>query len=365
MIKLEINNVLRTNSVLRTKQAAGTKRVAGIQRVASIKNTSGTVRIIGMGSALPSLEIGNADFLSLNGTSDEWIRQRSGIVNRRYCGDGETSATLALEAALNAMAMAGVTADELDLIICGTVSPAQATPPNAAMVQTALGCRPIPAFDLSSACTGFMFGMHVARQWLAGGSIKTALVIGSECLSRLLDFSDRSSCFLFGDGAGAAILQSGSGTGARIVSSDIATDGRQGELIQVPSLSRSPSVLTTLGNSGNAIKIEGREVFRFAVTACLNNLQDLKCQNGFCWSEIDLILPHQVNIRILEAIADKLGVPLGRFFVNLDKYGNTGAASVPIALDEAVRLGKIKDGGKVVMFSMGGGLSWATALLHF
>lgn len=323
------------------------------------------ITVAGTGSAIPSIRVPNDEFVKLVDTSDQWIRQRSGIETRYFCDAHENSATLSVQAAQAALESSGFDAAEIDVIICATVSPHRTTPANATIIQAALGCRAIPAFDLSSACAGFLFALHTAKLWLESGAAQTALVIGAEALSRLVDFSDRESCFLFGDGAGAVVLTSRPSSGGILISSSITSEGRGADLIQVPSAGRSCNPFATDANSLDAIRIQGREVFRMAVKISVASLQGLRQEQGFEWDEIDWFIPHQANLRILEAIADKLQISMERVFVNLTSLGNVGGASIPIALDQARRQGIVGSGQRVVMFSIGGGLSWGTALLDF
>ncbi len=325
------------------------------------------VALTGTGSCLPARVVPNDEFaeaLNLD-TSDEWIRTRTGIRARRFAGLGETSASLGTAAARNALASARLDPGEIDLIICATVTPDLMCPANACLIQAGLECRCIPAFDISAACSGFLYALSVASQFVRTASAKHALVVGSEVLTRAMDLTDRNSCILFGDGAGAVVL-SGSpvlNTGVRNIR--LYSDGSRQELIQVPSRVTpnpppGPAPLQRL----DYLRINGREVFRFAVTRMVELIQqaEIDCRemglNG-----PDVLIPHQVNQRIIDAALTTSGFPAEKVMVNLDKYGNTSAASVPIALDEALRTGRCKPGDTVLLVAFGGGLTWSSAIV--
>jgi 3-oxoacyl-[acyl-carrier-protein] synthase-3 len=321
------------------------------------------VKLLGTGSCLPGRAVTNADIAATLDTSDEWIRVRTGIHERRFAGPSETAATLGAAAARNALAAAGLSPKDLDLLIVGTVTPDLMCPSTAALIQGYLGTRVLPAFDLSAACSGFLYGLGTARAYLLAGMACTALVIGTEVLSRTLDFSDRNTCILFGDGAGAVVLQASETN--HLHSVRLYADGSRPELIQVPSTVTpnpppGPIALPQLRN----VRMQGREVFKFAVTKMTELIEDARRDCGELGLKgIDLLVPHQVNQRIIDSAVETTGFPKDRVMVNLARYGNTSAASVAIALDEAIREGKCHPGDTVLLAAFGGGLTWASALL--
>lgn len=322
----------------------------------------------GTGRAVPSRVVQNeefADALNLD-TSDEWIRTRTGIRERRFAELGETSATLGTLAARQALESAGVSPGEIDLIICATVTPDLMCPANACLIQSALGCRPVPAFDLSAACSGFLYALSTATQFIRTGVARHALVVGAEVLSRALDFKDRNSCILFGDGAGAVVLSTTDLTDSRgIRSIRLYADGARQEFIQVPSkVTPNPPPGSGLLQHLEYIRINGREVFKFAVYRMIELIERAEedCQ-ALGLPGIQLLIPHQVNQRIIDAALEATSFPRDRVMVNLDKYGNTSAASVPMALDEAIRSGRCQPGDTLLLVAFGGGLTWSSALL--
>jgi 3-oxoacyl-[acyl-carrier-protein] synthase-3 len=321
------------------------------------------VAIRGTGSFVPARVVPNEEFTDTLDTTDEWIRTRTGIRERRYAHPGETSASMGAEASRQALAAAGVGPADVDLIVCATVTPDLMCPATACLIQAALGCRPIPAFDLGAACSGFVYALSVAQQYVRTGASRAALVVGAEVLSRVSDFADRNTCILFGDGAGAVVLTPGErGTGIHKVR--LFADGARQELIQVPSMVTpnpppGPGTLPQL----RFLRMHGREVFKFAVYTLIELIEQAQKDCVELGRELSLIVPHQVNVRIIDAALEALGMPAGRVVVNLDKYGNTSAASVPLALDEAVRTGRAKPGETVLLAAFGGGLTWSSALL--
>lgn len=325
------------------------------------------VALRGTGSALPDRVVPNQEFtdvLKLD-TSDEWIRTRTGIRERRYAAPHETSATLGTAAARNAIADAGLRPEDIDLIICATVTPDMMCPANAALIQAGLGCRHVPAFDIMAACTGFLYALSTAAQFVRTGAAAHALVIGTEVLSRTIDFTDRNTCILFGDGAGAAVL-SGScvvNTGVRAVS--LGCDGSRQALIQLPSrVTPNPAPGALKLPQLEHMRISGREVFKFAVLRMVEIIEQAERDaREMGLSGIDLIVPHQVNQRIIDAALESTGFPADRVMVNVEKYGNTSAASIPIALDEARRTGRCKPGDTVLLIAFGGGLTWGSAFV--
>lgn len=326
------------------------------------------VTLRGTGRALPHRVVANEEFtdvLNLD-TSDEWIRTRTGIRERRFAEFGETSASLGTIASRAAIESAGMKADEIDLIVCATVTPDLMCPSNACLILAALGCRPIPAFDVSAACSGFLYALSVATQFIRTGSAKNALVVGAEALSRSIDFKDRNSCILFGDGAGAVILTAGEldrKTGIHNIR--LYADGTRQEVIQVPSkVTPNPPPGAHLMQPLDFLRINGREVFRFAVCRMIELIERA---NEDCKElglpAVDLLIPHQVNQRIIDSALEATSFPPEKVMVNLDKYGNTSAASVPIALDEALRTGRCKCGDTVLLVAFGGGLTWSSAII--
>jgi 3-oxoacyl-[acyl-carrier-protein] synthase-3 len=313
----------------------------------------------GTGSSLPDRVVTNDEFVATIDTSDEWIRTRTGIRERRFAGPVETSGSLGISAARKALVKANLSAADLDLIVCATVTPDMMTPANACGIQAALGCRPIPAFDISAACTGFLYAMSVADQFIRAGSARNVLIVGAETLSRAMDLTDRNTCILFGDGAGAAILSAVESGDEGIHLIRLYSDGLNQHLIQVPGM-----VTPQSGDKPHRhLRMNGREVFRFAVCRMIELIEEamLECQRT--GRKIDLLIPHQVNQRIIDSALESTDFPADRVMVNLDRYGNTSAASVPIALDEALEVGRAKPGDTVLLVAFGGGLTWGSAIM--
>lgn len=315
--------------------------------------------LAGTGTAVPVRVVPNAEFADRYGldTSDEWIGTRTGIRERRFAGPADTAAALGASAARRALAAANLAATDLDLIAFATVTPDLMCPSCAALVQAELGCRAIPAFDLSAACSGFLYGLATAVQFVRAGAARHALVIGAEVLSRTLDMTDRATCVLFGDGAGAAVLSAAppdARAGVRAIR--LYSDGAGGDLIRVPS------AVTVPGGPART-EVLGREVFRFAVTRMAELIRQGTADARELGREIDLLVPHQVNQRIIDAALGACGFPPDRVMVNLDRYGNTSSASVPMALDEAIRTGRCGPGDTVLLVAFGGGLTWGGALV--
>jgi 3-oxoacyl-[acyl-carrier-protein] synthase-3 len=324
------------------------------------------VAITGTGSYLPEKVLTNADLQRMVDTSDEWIVERTGIKERRIAGDDEATSDLAIKAGREALENAGIKAEDLDLIIVATVTPDMAFPATACFVQKALGAPKATCFDVSAACSGFLYGMELARQFIATGSAEKALVIGADKLSAIIDWTDRNTCVLFGDGAGAAVLQpAGEGTG-EILSAYSGSNGTLDEILNVPGGgSRSPLTADNIGQKTNTMKMAGREVYRHAVQTMMAAAKEAIARASLTPDDIECFIPHQANLRIIETIADKLHVPMDRFFVNLTAYGNTSAAAVAIALDEAQRTGRIKRGDHILMVVFGGGLTWASSVVRW
>jgi 3-oxoacyl-[acyl-carrier-protein] synthase-3 len=300
----------------------------------------------------------NDDFARSLDTSDEWIRSRTGIKQRRIAAAGETPTTLGTEAARKALAAARLAPADVDLIVCATATPERLCPSTACTIQAALGCRTVPAFDVMAACSGFLYALAVADSFIRVGTARHALVIGTETLSRILDYQERASCILFGDGAGACVLSAGTETGRGLRRVTLGADGRGGGLIQVPGVCHQTPFFPRPESMPDFLTLHGREVFRFAVTKMTQLLREALAEGP-----VDLLVPHQVNQRIIDVALQETGYPAEKVMVNLEQYGNTAAASVPVALDEAIRTERVKPGGNVLLMAFGGGLTWGSALL--
>jgi 3-oxoacyl-[acyl-carrier-protein] synthase-3 len=307
----------------------------------------------------------NDDLSRLVNTSDEWIIARTGIHERHVAGPKETSASMGLAAAKEALEMAGVRSHEIDLIIVATSTPEHIFPATASLIQDALGAVKAGAFDLSAACTGFMYGLAVGSQIIKSGAHDVVLVIGTETMSRIMDWQDRSTCVLFGDGAGAVVLRA-SGSSGGVLSTLCRSDGSGGDLLIVPAGgSKLPATHQTVDQKLHAIKMNGREVFRFASRIMDKSAREVAACAGVEMDDVELIIPHQANLRIIQSAARGLKLPEDRFFVNLQHYGNTSSASIPIAICEAVEQGKLKPGDHCVLVGFGGGLTWSAALVKW
>ncbi|GAA4023943.1 ketoacyl-ACP synthase III [Sphingomonas swuensis] len=315
--------------------------------------------LLGVGSALPKRRVDNAELAAQVDTSDEWIVERTGIRTRYIAGDGETTATLATEAARKALAHAGLAPSDIGLIVLATATPDQTFPSSATKVQHLLGIKDAIAFDVHAVCTGFLYALTVADSMLRGGNAKSALVIGAETFSRILDWEDRTTCVLFGDGAGAVVLRAEetSPTDERgILATQLHADGQWGDMLYVDG---GPSTTGTVGK----LRMKGREVFRHAVVNLAQVLGDVLAKAGLSTDDVDWVVPHQANARIIDATARKLGLDHERVVLTVDRHANTSAASVPLALDVAVKDGRIKRGDTVVLEAMGGGFTWGAAVL--
>jgi 3-oxoacyl-[acyl-carrier-protein] synthase-3 len=312
--------------------------------------------IKGTGSALPRRKVSNAELAETVDTTDEWIVERTGIRNRHIAGPDETTATLAADAARQALDAAGMDAADIDLIIVATATPDQTFPATATKVQHILGHHGGVAFDVAAVCSGFLYAFSVAESMIRAGSAKNALVIGSETFSRILDWEDRGTCVLFGDGAGAVVLSGEVGTRGALATR-LHADGRYNELLYVDG---GPSTTGTVGK----LRMQGREVFRHAVTNLTNVLHEVLDDAGIAPANIDWVVPHQANARIIDATARKLGLPAERVIMTVSDHANTSAASVPLALDLAVRDGRIKPGQLIVLEAMGGGFTWGASVVR-
>jgi 3-oxoacyl-[acyl-carrier-protein] synthase-3 len=325
--------------------------------------SAGLVRrsvLIGTGSALPARKVSNAELAAKVDTSDEWIVERTGIRNRHIADENETTASLATLAAQRALEAAGVDGSSVDLIVLATATPNQTFPATATIVQNAIGANGGIAFDVAAVCSGFVYAMGVADSMLRSGMAKRALVIGAETFSRILDWEDRTTCVLFGDGAGAILLESretDSVGGAGILATRLHADGAHNELLFVDG---GASTTGTVGH----LRMKGREVFRHAVVNLSNVLREVLEETGFSSEELDWLVPHQANARILEATAKKLNMPAEKVVITVQDHANTSAASVPLALDTAIRDGRIKQGHLVMLEAMGGGFTWGASLLR-
>lgn len=314
-------------------------------------------RIIGTGSYVPEKVVTNFDLAEVIDTSDEWIKQRVGISERHISTD-ESAAEMGYKAALNALEMSNVKPEELDLIIVASISNDTICPTAAGTIQKLLGAK-CPAFDVNSACSGFLFAIDTAAGFFARGKVKKALVIGSERMSRIIDWKDRGTCVIFGDGAGAAVLEEGDG----YLESKIATYGGD-EVIKIPSgTDASPYYDKEIGAAH--VFMDGQETFKFAVNTITSEIQEITEKAGLSVEDIKYVVPHQANIRIIQFASKRLGLPMEKFFVNIEKYGNTSAASIPMALDELNRTGDLKRGDIIAMTAFGGGLSSATCIIKW
>jgi 3-oxoacyl-[acyl-carrier-protein] synthase III len=313
--------------------------------------------VLGTGSALPVRRVSNAELAETVDTSDEWIVERTGIRARFIAGEGETTATLAADAARRALEAAGLDASAIDLIVLATATPDQTFPASATKVQAMLGINDCVAFDVAAVCSGFLYALSVAESMIRAGSANTALVIGSETFSRILDWEDRGTCVLFGDGAGAVVL-GGVEDGRGVLAAKLHADGRHNQLLYVDG---GPSTTGTVGK----LRMEGPAVFKHAVTNLANVLTETLAAAGLTSTDVDWVVPHQANARILDATARKLGLDPAKVVVTVDQHANTSAASVPLALDTAVRDGRIKTGDLVVLEAMGGGFTWGAAAIRW
>jgi 3-oxoacyl-[acyl-carrier-protein] synthase III len=308
-------------------------------------------RIVGTGSYLPSRIVTNNELASTLDTSDAWIRAMTGIVQRRIAGDGESTVDMAAIASTRALANSGINARDIDLIIVATITPDLVFPSTAALLQARLGARNVGALDLSAACSGFMYGLALADGMIASGRLKTALVVGAETMSRLLDWSDRSSCVLFGDGAAAVVLVSAENPGVRSIR--LHADGSD------------PDVLCTPSRKSRFLHMDGGAVFKFAVRGLVEAGAEMLEANNITAASVDWVIPHQANLRIIDVCARKLNIPKEKVVVTVDRHANTSAASIPLALDAAVADGRVRTGDSVLLLSVGGGFTWAGGLINW
>jgi len=330
-----------------------------------LKPKSRPVGIIGTGSCVPSRVLTNFDLEKMVDTSDEWIRTRTGIVERRIADPDVPTSHLALSSAQAALESAQTEPRELDLIIVATVTPDMFFPSTASLLQQKLGAGYAAAFDILVGCTGFVYGCAVAREMIGVGTYERALVIGAETLSKIADWQDRSTCVLFGDAAGAVILAS-TEEGHGILDYSLGNDGTNADALKIPAGgSLMPTSEQTVAERLHYLTMNGPEVFKFAVRAMADSSEEVVRRAGLAMTDVDVVIPHQANLRIIDAAAKRFHLPYERFVRNLERYGNTSAASIPLALDEAVRTGRIKRGDHVLLSSFGAGLSWASMVLRW
>ena len=321
-------------------------------------------RITGTGSYVPANTLTNADLENMVATSDQWITERTGIRSRAVVGPGEACSDLAVKAARRALEAANISATDLDMILLATCTGDYPLPATACLIQHQLGATKAAACDLSAACCGFVYALSVADAYVKTG-MRHVLVIGSEVMSAITDWTDRNTCILFGDGAGAAVVSASEGASG-VLSTHLRSDGALWELIAVPGGgSRLPPSEKVVTEKLNCIKMKGNETFKVAVRMLEEIARETLAANQVTIADLDLYVPHQANVRILKAVADRLELPLEKVMLNLDRYGNTSAASIPIALDEAVRQGRIKEGSLVMLGAFGAGLTWASALIRW
>ena len=319
-------------------------------------------RIAGTGSYLPEKVLTNADLEKMVDTNDEWIVTRSGIRERHIAADGETTGDLAFHAATRALEAAGLDAADLDLIVLGTTTPDIIFPSTACLLQHRLGANGCAAFDVNAACSGFIYALTIADKFIRSGAAKNALVVGAETLSRMIDWTDRSTCVLFGDGAGAVVLKADSEAG--IMSTHLHADGGKKELLYNP-VGVSVGFKPELPNAGVKVMMSGSDVFKYAVKAMDSAVDEALEANGLDKTAIDWLIPHQANMRIIEATAKRLQMSMDRVIVTVDRTGNTSAGSVPLALDEAVRSGRVQRGQLILLEAFGGGFTWGSALVRY
>jgi 3-oxoacyl-[acyl-carrier-protein] synthase-3 len=324
-----------------------------------------TVSIVGTGSYVPDKVLTNDDLSRIVDTSDEWITTRTGIKERRVAAEGEQTSDMAAKAALNALEQAKIAPEEVDLILVATATPDMLFPATACFVQKKIGAKKAACLDISAACAGFLFGIEIAQQFITSHTHDVVLVIGAEKLTSITNWTDRNTCVLFGDGAGAAVLRH-RGSDHGVISTHIGSDGAFSDILFMPGGgSRCPITKENAHLHLATIHMTGKEVYKQAVIAMLDASRKALEKAGLTIDDISCVIPHQANLRIIEAIADRLKIPIEKFFVNLDKYGNTSAAAVAMALDEANRSGRIKHGDYVLMVVFGGGLTWASTVIEW
>jgi 3-oxoacyl-[acyl-carrier-protein] synthase III len=322
------------------------------------------VSITGIGTRVPDRVLTNDELAKMVDTSDEWIVVRTGIRERRIAAPGEALSDLALPASREALATAGVEASDLDLVICATVTPDMAFPATAALIADALGSSKAAAYDLSAGCTGFMYAIAQAYGMLAGGVCRHALVVGGDILSKIVDWSDRTTCIVFGDGVGAVVMERVEEGG--FLGFELGADGSGGYQLYLPAGgSREPTSADTVAKHGHFVHMNGREVFKFATRVLVSSAENLLDRLGLGVEDIDVYVPHQANVRIIKHAVDRLGIPEEKVVVNVERYGNTSSGSIPLALAEAVQDGRVKKGDLVLMTGMGAGLTWGSGVMEW
>lgn len=338
--------------------------------MSSIKTNSNSAFravIAGTGSCIPKKQLTNEDLTKIVETSDEWITTRTGIKVRHIAAEDQTTAMLATESAKKAIQQAGISAEDIELIITATVTPEMVFPSTACFVQDMLGAKKAWAFDLSAACSGFVYALSIAQNFVINGRYDNVLVIGAETLSKITDYKDRKSCILFGDGAGAAVIKKGDKKGPKgIYYSTCGSDGSGWTALNCPAYGSRNPVSRPLENPNSVyMQINGREVYQLAVRRIIETVEDCMTNCGISIQDVNLFIPHQMNARIIESVAKRLQLADEKVFINIDKYGNTSAASIPIALDECMRQGRIKKGDIVLLVAFGGGLTWGANVIEF
>ena len=326
-----------------------------------------SIRIVGTGSYGPEKVLTNYELEKTLETTDEWIVQRTGIRERRIADPHEATSDLAEKASMKALEAAEMSPEDLDLIILATITPDTCCPAGANWLQAKLGATNAVSFDVTAACTGFIFGLSIAQQYLQNGQYKNALVVASEVLSRTLNWQDRGTCILWGDAAGAAVLKK-SEKGAELLSTHIHSDGSAGDKLLLPGGGSATTPITEASVKEGRhylTMIDANRTFKVAVKRFAESCEEAAAHNGYRVSDVDLIIPHQANLRILRALGERLKIPTDKVFVNIDKYGNSSAATVPLALDQAVRSGRIQPGHKVILTAFGGGLTWGSSFIHW
>jgi 3-oxoacyl-[acyl-carrier-protein] synthase-3 len=322
--------------------------------------------IAGTGSEVPCRELSNDDLAKMVETSDDWITTRTGIKTRRIADSGQTTASLSAQAARKALETAGCEASDIEMIVLATITPEMVFPSTACFVQDAIGAKKAWAFDLAAACSGFVYALSVAEQFITTGRYKNALVIGAETLSKITDYSDRTSCILFGDGAGAVVLRQSNQAGKGIIYSTMSSDGSGWTSLNCQAYgSKYPASKPLEDPRKMYMQINGREVYQLAVRRIVDTVNECLEKCGIAMSDVDLLVSHQMNARIIESAAKRLEIPDSKVFLNIDRYGNTSAASIPIALDECVRGGRIKPGDTVILVTFGAGLTWGANVIKF
>jgi 3-oxoacyl-[acyl-carrier-protein] synthase-3 len=324
-----------------------------------------TASITGVGSFLPRKVLTNDDLSKMLDTTDEWITKRTGIKERRIVEKGVAASDLAIEASLRALDDANILPSEVDLIVAATITPDCIVPSTACFIQEKIGAKNAGAFDVLAACAGFVYALSIAKGFIASGAMKTVLVVGTECLSKITDYTDRTTCILFGDGAGAVVVQQGNGK-REIVTTHLGSDGSQADLLTLPAGgSKLPASQATIDSRSHYIQLKGKELFKTAINNMVDMIAKAAAENNMQVEDFDMIIPHQSNIRIIDAAMERLKQPREKAYINIDRYGNTSAASIPIALDEIDKGDMLKPGDSVLLVAFGGGLTWGTAFIKW